>query len=57
MKTNERYANQLELFFDWTFLKHCQLVLVSDDEINYHMFMIYTKDGDLLHGYHIERLK
>ena len=57
MKTNERYANQLELFFDWTFLKHTELVLVSDDIIGYHMFMIYDKKGNLLHGFHLEKVK
>lgn len=57
MKTNERYAKQLELFFHWTFIKDCQLVLVSDDDIDYHMFMIYDKDGILLHGFSLERIK
>ena len=57
MKTNERYADKLELFFDWNFLRYCQLVLVSDDDIDYHMFMIYDKNGHLLHGFHIERVK
>lgn len=57
MRTNERYANQLELFFDWTFIKDCEFVLTSDEYLDYHMFMIYNKDGDLLHGFHIERIK
>lgn len=55
--SNERYMERLELFFDWTFLKHCQLVLVSDDTIGYHMFMIYDNNENLLHGFHIERLR
>jgi hypothetical protein len=56
MKTNPKYTNQLELFFDWTFIKDCELVLTSDEKINHHMFMIYTKDGNLLHGWHIEKV-
>jgi hypothetical protein len=57
MNTNARYTNRLELFFDWQFIKYCDFVLVSDDKIDYHMFMIYDKDGDLLHGFHIERIQ
>jgi hypothetical protein len=57
MNTNARYTNRLELFFDWQFIKHCDFVLVSDDKIDYHMFMIYDSDGALLHGFHIERIQ
>lgn len=57
MKTNERYANKLELFFDWHYFKNIDMILVSDDELDYHMFMIYDRDGDLLHGFHIERIR
>jgi hypothetical protein len=56
MKTNERMAKYLELYFDWQFIKHCEFVLVSDDKLDYHMFMIYDSDGYLLHGFHIERI-
>ena len=57
MMTNERMAKYLELYFDWQFIKHCEFVLVSDDKLDYHMFMIYDRDGDLLHGFHIERIQ
>ena len=57
MKTKEKLAKHLELYFDWNFIRECELVLVSDDKLDYHMFMIYTKDGDLLHGWHIERIE
>jgi hypothetical protein len=57
MNTNARYTNRLELFFDWQFIKHCDFVMVSDDKIDYHMFMIYDKEGNLLHGFHIERIE
>jgi hypothetical protein len=57
MKNNERMAKHLELFFDWQFIKYCDFVMVSDDKIDYHMFMIYDKQGNLLHGFHIERIK
>jgi hypothetical protein len=56
MKTNERMARYLELYFDWSYFKNIDMVLVSDDKLDYHMFMIYTKRGELLHGYHIERI-
>jgi hypothetical protein len=49
-------TKQLELYFDWSYCKYIDMVLVSDDELDYHMFMIYTKQGELLHGYHIERI-
>jgi hypothetical protein len=49
-------TKQLELFFDWSYCKYIDMVMVSDDMMGYHMFMIYTKDGQLLHGYHIERI-
>ncbi len=57
MNTNERYANKLELFFDWNFIKDCQFVLVSDDKLDYHMLMVYDKEDRLLHGWHIERVR
>jgi hypothetical protein len=57
MNTNARYTNRLELFFYWQFIKHCDFVMVSDDKIDYHMFMIYDKEGNLLHGFHIERIE
>jgi len=57
MKSKEIISQQLELYFDWTFFKMLDLVLVSDDTMDYHMFMIYTNDGQLLHGYHIERIQ
>jgi hypothetical protein len=57
MNTNARYTNRLELFFDWQFIKYCDFVLVSDDVLDYHMFMIYDKEGNLLHGFHIERIR
>lgn len=56
MKNNERIAKHLELFFHWTFIKDCEFVMVSDDKLDYHMFMIYDKNGNLLHGFHIERI-
>jgi hypothetical protein len=49
-------TKQLELYFDWSYCKYIDMVLISDDQMDYHMFMIYTKDGQLLHGYHIERI-
>ena len=49
-------SQQLELYFDWTYFKMLDLVMVSDDKLDYHMFMIYTKEGELLHGFHIERI-
>ena len=57
MNTNERMAKHLELFFDWSYFKMIDMILVSDEKLDYHMFMIYTKDGELLHGYHIERIR
>lgn len=57
MKTNERYANKLELYFDWNYFKMIDMILVSDDKLDYHMFMVYDKNGNLLHGWHIERIK
>ena len=54
---NERMAKYLELYFDWQFIKDCEFVLVSDDKLDYHMFMIYDRDGDLIHGFHIERIR
>ena len=56
MKNKEIISQHLELYFDWTFFKMLDLVLVSDDKMDYHMFMIYTKEGELLHGFHIERI-
>ena len=49
-------SKQLQLYFDWSYCKYIDMILVSDDEMDYHMFMIYTKRGELLHGYHIERI-
>ena len=40
MKTNETMAKYLELYFDWQFIKDCEFVMVSDDQLDYHMFMI-----------------
>jgi hypothetical protein len=57
MSTKEIISQHLELYFDWQFFKMIDMVLVSDDELDYHMFMIYTKDGELLHGFHIERIR
>lgn len=57
MKTNETITKYLELYFDWRVFKELDIVLVSDDEMDYHMLMIYDTDGDLLHGFHIERIK
>ena len=56
MNTKETISQHLELYFDWSYFKMIDMILVSDDVLNYHMFMIYTKDGDLLHGWHIERI-
>ena len=56
MKNKEVISQQLELYFDWTYFKMLDLVLVSDDIMDYHMFMIYDKEGRLLHGFHIERI-
>ncbi len=53
----EIISQQLELYFDWQFFKMVDMVLVSDDKLDYHMFMIYDKDGQLLHGFHIERIR
>jgi len=49
-------TKQLELYFDWHYFKMIDMELIADDEIEYYMFMIYTKEGELLHGYHIERI-
>jgi hypothetical protein len=57
MNTKERYANKLELYFDWNFIRYCDLELISDDTLDYHMFMIYKPGGELIHGWHIERIK
>jgi hypothetical protein len=57
MKNKEIITQHLELYFDWTFFKMVDMILVSDDKLDYHMFMIYTKDGELLHGFHIERIQ
>jgi len=57
MNTKEKMSKHLELFFDWTFIRDCEFVLVSDEKLDYHMFMIYDSDGDLLHGFHIERIR
>ncbi len=57
MSSKEMYTNKLELFFDWSFIRYCDLVLVSDDKIGYHMFMIYKPGGELIHGWHIEKVK
>ena len=57
MKNRQPIISQrLELYFDWSYFKMIDMILVSDELLDYHMFMIYTKDGDLLHGYHIERI-
>jgi hypothetical protein len=55
--TNERIEKYLNLYFDWNFIKHCELVMVSDNKLDYHMFMIYDRYGELLHGFHIERIR
>ena len=55
--TNERIEKYLNLYFDWNFIKHCELVMVSDNKLDYHMFMIYDRHGELLHGFHIERIR
>ena len=57
MKNKEIISQHLELYFDWTFFKMLDLVMVSDDKLDYHMFMIYSKQGELLHGFHIERIR
>ena len=61
MNTNkqykEQYTNKLELYFDWNFIRYCDLELISDDTLDYHMFMIYKPGGELIHGWHIERIK
>jgi hypothetical protein len=57
MNTKEKLAKHLELYFDWKFIRHCEFIMVSDDKLDYHMFMIYDKNGDLLHGFHIERIR
>ena len=57
MNTKERMSKHLELYFDWQYFKMLDMVLVSDDFLDYHMFMIYDRDGDLLHGFHIERIR
>jgi hypothetical protein len=57
MNTNERMSKHLDLYFDWHYFKMLDMVLVSDDKLDYHMFMIYDRDGDLLHGFHIERIR
>lgn len=49
-------SKNLELYFDWSYFKVIDMELYGDDELEYYMFMIYHKDGDLLHGYHIERI-
>jgi hypothetical protein len=57
MKNKEIISQHLELYFDWQFFKMVDMVMVSDDKLDYHMFMIYDKDGQLLHGFHIERIQ
>jgi hypothetical protein len=57
MNTKERMAKHLDLYFDWQYFKMIDMILVSDDVLDYHMFMIYDKNGDLLHGFHIERIQ
>jgi hypothetical protein len=57
MNIKERIEKHLNLYFDWSFIRHCEFVMVSDDKLDYHMFMIYDRDGDLLHGFHIERIR
>lgn len=57
MNTNQKLANKLELFFDWNFIRDCEFVLVSDEKLDYHMFMVYNPRGELIHGWHIERIK
>ena len=56
MNTKERLANHLELYFDWNFIRYCDLELISDDTIGSHMFMIFKPGGELRHGWHIERI-
>jgi hypothetical protein len=57
MKNRQPIISQhLELYFDWQYFKMIDMVLVSDDELDYHMFMIYTKQGELLNGWYIERI-
>jgi hypothetical protein len=55
--TNERIEKHLNLYFDWNFIKDCEFVMVSDNKLDYHMFMIYDRYGELLHGFHIERIR
>jgi hypothetical protein len=57
MKTNERYADKLELFFDYNFIRRCELELISNEELDNHMFIIYKPGGELIHGWIIERIR
>jgi hypothetical protein len=57
MNTNERYAEKLELFFDWKFIRECDLVLISNDELDNHMLALYKPGGELIHGWIIERIR
>jgi hypothetical protein len=58
MKNKREIISQhLELYFDWTFFKMVDMILVTGDTLDYHMFMIYNKRGELLHGFHIERIQ
>lgn len=49
-------SQQLQLYFDWSYFKYIDMELIADDEIEYYMFLISDKKGNLLHGYHIERI-
>jgi len=57
MRTNERYADKLELFFDYNFIRRCELELISNKELDNHMFIIYKPGGELIHGWIIERVR
>jgi hypothetical protein len=57
MNTNERYAEKLELFFDWKFIRECDLVLISNEELDNHMLVLYKPGGELIHGWIIERIR
>jgi hypothetical protein len=57
MNTKERISKRLELYFDFNFIRYCDLELISDDVLDYHMFMIFKPGGELIHGWHIERIR